>query len=147
MNDYLSLDQQLCFAVYETSSEFNKLYTKALEPFNLTYPQYLVLLVLWENDGLAQKEIGEKVRLGTGTLNPMITRMTANSWVTKERSAGDSRSVIISLTEKAKNNKRDIALAIKEAIERCGIQPEEYFELMKLLGSVRDKMKGSRMEQ
>lgn len=146
MNDYLSLDQQLCFAVYETSSEFNKLYTKALEPFNLTYPQYLVLLALWEKDGLTQKELGEKVRLGTGTLNPMMTRMIANSWVIKERSTGDSRSVIISLTEQAKNTKRDIALAIKEAIERCGLTSDEYFELMKLLGSVRDKMKRNRME-
>ncbi|MBM7578680.1 MarR family winged helix-turn-helix transcriptional regulator [Jeotgalibacillus terrae] len=147
MNDYLSLDQQLCFAVYETSGEFNKLYTKALEPFNLTYPQYLVLLALWENDGPAQKELGEKVRLGTGTLNPMITRMAANGWVTKDRSSGDSRSVVISLTEQAKNTKHEIALAIKKAIERCGIHPEEYFELMKLLGSVRDKMKRSRIEQ
>lgn len=147
MNDYLSLDQQLCFAVYETSSEFNKLYTKALEPFNLTYPQYLVLLALWGNDGLTQKELGEMVRLGTGTLNPMITRMIANEWVIKERSPHDSRSVIISLTEQAKVAKKEIARAIEQAIERCGIQPEEYFELMKLLGSVRDKMKKSRMEQ
>jgi hypothetical protein len=61
VENFLSLEKQLCFAVYETASEFNKLYTNVLQPFGLTYPQYLMLLALWEKDGVTVKELGKRV--------------------------------------------------------------------------------------
>lgn len=94
------LKNQLCFAVYETASEFSKLYSSALQPYGLTYPQYLVLLALWEKDGVSVKDIGEKLSLGTGTLTPMLTRMEANGWLRKERSTVDERRVFIYLERK-----------------------------------------------
>ncbi len=75
MDNFLTLEKQLCFAIYETSSEFTKLYSSILHPFGLTYPQYLVLLALWERDGITLKELGNKLNLGTGTLTPMMNRI------------------------------------------------------------------------
>jgi len=71
MKDFLTLDKQLCFSVYETEGEFTKLYSSVLKPFGLTYPQYLVLLAIWERDGITMKELGEQLSLGTGTLTPI----------------------------------------------------------------------------
>ena len=81
----MTLEKQLCFAIYETSSEFTKLYSSVLHPFGLTYPQYLVLLALWEKDGITLKELGNKLNLGTGTLTPMINRMITNEWAQFEK--------------------------------------------------------------
>lgn len=106
MNDFLTLENQLCFAVYDAGSQFTKLYTKALDSFGLTYPQYLVLLALWEKDGLSAKQLGERLNLGTGTLTPMIKRMETNGWLKRERSTEDERKVCISLLSKAFEQKK-----------------------------------------
>ncbi|RBP93198.1 MarR family transcriptional regulator [Cytobacillus firmus] len=141
MKDFFTLDKQLCFAVYETAGEFTKLYTSALQPFGLTYPQYLVLLALWEKDGVTAKELGERLNLGTGTLTPMISRMISNGWLRKERSKADERKVYIFLEEKARREKEVITQNVGEAIQACSIELEEYEELMELLGKVRFKLK------
>ncbi|MFB6468312.1 MarR family winged helix-turn-helix transcriptional regulator [Cytobacillus sp. Hz8] len=141
MKEPLQLEKQLCFAVYETASEFNKLYTSVLQPFGLTYPQYLVLLALWEQDGLTSKELGEKVNLGTGTLTPMITRMEANGWLQKMRAKEDERKVYIFLQEKAENEKAAIVEKVSEKIRSCQIELEEYQILMANLKSLRGKLR------
>lgn len=141
MKDFFTLDKQLCFAVYETAGEFTKLYTSALQPFGLTYPQYLVLLALWEKDGVTAKELGERLNLGTGTLTPMISRMISNGWLRKERSKADERKVYIFLEEKARKEKEVITQNVGEAIQACSIQQEEYEELMELLGKLRFKLR------
>ncbi|WP_046175266.1 MarR family winged helix-turn-helix transcriptional regulator [Domibacillus indicus] len=141
MKDFLSLDSQLCFAVYETAGEFTKLYTSALQPFGLTYPQYLVLLSLWEKDGVTMKELGMRLRLGTGTLTPMVSRMQENGWVRKERSKEDERNVFIYLEETARRSQEAITERIKEEIELCHISLSEYEELMKRLNSLHQKLK------
>ncbi|MGN7177804.1 MarR family winged helix-turn-helix transcriptional regulator [Paenibacillus sp. FSL R5-0490] len=141
VKDFFTLDKQLCFAVYETAGEFTKLYTSALQPFGLTYPQYLVLLALWEKDGMTAKELGERLNLGTGTLTPMISRMISNGWLRKERSKADERKVYIFLEEKAHNEKLYITKSVGEAIQTCSIELEEYEELMKLLGNLRIKLR------
>lgn len=141
MNDLLTLENQLCFAVYEAGSQFNKLYTKALDSFGLTYPQYLVLLALWEKDGLSAKELGEKLNLGTGTLTPMIKRMEANSWVRRERSSSDERKVCISLQSKALAEKEAIVQKIAHELKLCNIEYDEYEQLMKQLQVLRGKLK------
>ena len=141
MNDFLTLDKQLCFAVYETAGEFNKLYTSALLEFGLTYPQYLVLLSLWERDGVTVKELGETVSLGTGTLTPMVARMEANGWLRKVRSKEDERKVHIHLQKKAIEQTQAITGKIVDAVKACGIEYEEYESLLRLLNSLTRKIR------
>jgi DNA-binding MarR family transcriptional regulator len=141
IEDFKVLKNQLCFAVYETASEFTKLYTSALQPFGLTYPQYLVLLVLWEKDGITVKEIGEKLSLGTGTLTPMLARMEVNGWVRKERSKADERKVHIHLQRKAIEEKPTITLTVSKEIQNCNIELEEYHQLMQRLNQLHIKLK------
>ncbi|TDL66146.1 MarR family transcriptional regulator [Rhodococcus qingshengii] len=144
MEDFMTLKKQLCFAVYETAGEFNKLYSSVLQPFGLTYPQYLVLLALWEKDGVTVKELGEKLNLGTGTLTPMVSRMEANNWLRKERSKADERKVFIYLEEKARAEKLTITSKVAEVIQSCQIELEEYEQLMKQLNNLQNKIKERR---
>jgi MarR family transcriptional regulator, organic hydroperoxide resistance regulator len=144
MEDFMTLKKQLCFAVYETAGEFNKLYTSVLQPFGLTYPQYLVLLALWEKDGVTLKELGSKLNLGTRTLTPMISRMEANGWLKKERSKEDERKVYIYLCEKAVGERQPITSKVAEVILSCQIEIEEYDQLMKQLNSLQNKLKERR---
>jgi MarR family transcriptional regulator, organic hydroperoxide resistance regulator len=137
----MTLKNQLCFAVYETAGEFNKLYSSVLQPFGLTYPQYLVLLALWEQDGVTLKELGEKLNLGTGTLTPMVSRMEANDWVRKQRSKEDERKVYIYLQEKALEEKHTITSKVAEVIQSCQIELEEYEQLMQQLNALQKKMR------
>ncbi|MFD3259644.1 MarR family winged helix-turn-helix transcriptional regulator [Paenibacillus lentus] len=141
MEDFLTLKKQLCFAVYETASEFNKLYARVLQPFGLTYPQYLVLLALWESDGITVKDLGEKLDLGTGTLTPMLARMEANGWLQKRRSQQDERKVYIHLQPKALEEKPSITLSIREEIRSCQIGLDEYEQLMRQLNDLHKKLK------
>lgn len=136
MEQFLKLDQQLCFEVYKASSNFTKMYNRALEPFNLTFTQYLVLLVLWEDDHLLLKEIGERLGLGTGTLNPIITRMIAQGRLVKEQSADDKRAWVISLTEKAKNEHEAISKAVYDKLASCHFGDINAITLMKDLKSL-----------
>ena len=95
----LSLDQQLCFAVYAAAHAFNRFYKPLLVPLGLTYPQYLVLLVLWEADGQTVSGIGERLMLDSGTLTPLLKRLEAAGFVTRARSAHDERQVLVRLTD------------------------------------------------
>ncbi len=94
----LQLNNQLCFAVYSTAHAFNRIYKPLLEPLGLTYPQYLVMLVLWEKDGATVKEIGERLHLDSGTLTPLLKRLEAAGHLTRSRDAADERLVRIALT-------------------------------------------------
>ncbi|MBF6634922.1 MarR family transcriptional regulator [Microbacterium sp. APC 3898] len=127
------LEQQLCFEVYKASSNFSKMYAKALEPFNLTFPQYLVLLVLWEEDGLLTKNIGERLGLGTGTLNPIINRMIEQGRLVKEQSQSDKRAFTISLTEKAKSEQAAVEQAVLDKLISCDFMGVNAITLMKNL--------------
>ncbi len=140
LNDFLTLENQLCFSVYDAGSQFTKLYTKALSSFELTYPQYLALLALWEKDGLTLKELGERLNLGTGTLTPMIKRMENSGWVKRERSTVDERKVSITLLPKAIEQKEEIVQKIAAELKLCNIEYEEYKQLMKQLSVLREKL-------
>lgn len=127
------LDQQLCFELYKASSNFTKLYARTLEPFNLTFPQYLVLLVLWEEDHLLTKDIGERLGLGIGTLNPIISRMIAHGRLTKQQSEEDKRAYVISLTPKAIEEKAAVEQAVYEKLINCNFIDINAITLMKNL--------------
>ena len=94
----LHLDQQLCFALYSTSLAMTRLYKPLLDELGLTYPQYLALLVLWEQDGLTVSELGEKLFLDSGTLTPLLKRMEGAGLVSRLRDVVDERRVRITLT-------------------------------------------------
>jgi DNA-binding MarR family transcriptional regulator len=98
-DDWLRLDQQICFSLHAASRAFNGVYRGILKDLGLTYPQYLVMLVLWEHDELPVKKLGEHLRLDSGTLSPLLKRLEAAGLVRRERSARDERSVEVRLTE------------------------------------------------
>jgi DNA-binding MarR family transcriptional regulator len=94
----LLLDNQLCFALYSASLAMTKLYKPLLETLGLTYPQYLVLLVLWEQDGLTVSALGARLSLDSGTLTPLLKRMEQNGLLSRQRAAQDERRVEVTLT-------------------------------------------------
>lgn len=95
----LLLDNQLCFALYSTSLAMTKLYKPLLDALGLTYPQYLVMLVLWEQNGLTVSALGERLNLDSGTLTPLLKRMEHAGLLQRQRSAEDERRVQVFLTE------------------------------------------------
>lgn len=110
----LKLENQLCFSIYACSREITKLYRPYLEEMGLTYPQFLVLVVLWEREACSVKELGEELYLDSGTLTPMLKRMEAASLIKRQRSNEDERKVYITLTEQGKALKEK-AYCIPEA--------------------------------
>lgn len=94
----LNLDEQMCFALYSASLAMTKIYKPLLAPFGLTYPQYLVLLVLWQKDSITVNALGERVFLDSGTLTPLLKRLEKLALITRKREAIDGREVIIALT-------------------------------------------------
>jgi DNA-binding MarR family transcriptional regulator len=95
----LQLDNQVCFPLYALSRQITALYRPLLETLDLTYPQYLVLLLLWENDGVTVSDIGERLLLDSGTLTPLLKRMEQKGLVSRRRNPADERQVTIQLTE------------------------------------------------
>jgi DNA-binding MarR family transcriptional regulator len=95
---WLALDQQLCFALYSSSLVMTKAYKPLLAPLGLTYPQYLVMLVLWEGDGITVSRLGERLKLDSGTLTPLLKRLQALALVQRLRDAADERRVLLRLT-------------------------------------------------
>jgi len=95
----LLLDQQLCFALYSSSLAMTKVYKPILSELGLTYPQYLVMMVLWEREKLSVSELGSRLSLDSGTLTPLLKRLESSSLVTRERDATDERRVIVRLTD------------------------------------------------
>src|SRR5882762_4242176 len=94
----LLLGNQLCFAIYSTAHAFNRVYKPLLDRLGLTYPQYLVMLVLWERDGVPVKDIGERLFLDSGTLTPLLKRLEAAQLIKRTRNPADERQVLIALT-------------------------------------------------
>jgi MarR family transcriptional regulator, organic hydroperoxide resistance regulator len=93
------LDEQLCFALYAASRRMTAAYRPLLEALDLTYPQYLVMLVLWERDGLTVRELGARLQLDSGTLTPLLKRLEQAGWLGRRRRQSDEREVEITLTE------------------------------------------------
>lgn len=138
--DPLLLGNQICFAVYSTAHAFNRVYKPLLNRLGLTYPQYLVMMVLWERDGVPLKDIGEKLFLDSGTLTPLLKRMEAASLIRRTRSTEDERQVLIALTPQG-HALREKARAVPQAIlsnSACSVG--ELFEMKNELVALRDKL-------
>jgi DNA-binding MarR family transcriptional regulator len=111
----LQLDNQICFAVYSAAHAFNRVYKPLLDRLGLTYPQYLVMLVLWERDNIPLKDIGERLFLDSGTLTPLLKRLEAADLIKRTRSTEDERQVLIELTREG-HALRDKAKAVPQSI-------------------------------
>lgn len=139
-NDWLRLDQQLCFALYSASLATTRLYKPLLEPLGLTYPQYLVLLVLWERDAVGVGELGERLFLDSGTLTPLLKRMQAAGWVTRERATDDERRVIVRLSTEGRALKK-VALAVpRQLASATGCHADEISALTERLQQLRSQV-------
>lgn len=99
IDEALLLDNQLCFAMYSASLAMTKAYKKILAPLEITYPQYLVMLVLWERDEVTVSELGSRLFLDSGTLTPLLKRMESMGLLHRKRDAGDERRVVVSLSD------------------------------------------------
>jgi len=139
-DELLRLDNQLCFALYSSSRGITRLYRPLLLEFGITYPQYLAMLVLWEKEPLTVKELGERLFLDSGTLTPLLKRMEKQGLLTRERSQGDERQVLISLTDEGRNLK-DKALAIPLKIaDQVNISQSEFISLLTSLKKLMRKI-------
>jgi len=148
MNDHdtpdslLKLDLQVCFALYSTNLAMTKVYRRLLRELGLTYPQYLVMMVLWEEDGRSVSEIGERLFLDSATLTPLLKRLEGMGLLSRRRAADDERRVRVRLTEQGREL-RIRAEAIPEAVacaSQC--QPEELMALKDQLHALRRKLNG-----
>jgi DNA-binding MarR family transcriptional regulator len=140
---WLRLDHQLCFALYASSLAMTKLYKPLLDPLGLTYPQYLVMLVLWETDGLAVSRIGERLQLDSGTLTPLLKRLEASGLVQRLRDSADERRVLLQLTREGRALKRR-ALAVPAAVAcASGCPLDELQSLTARLKTLRDQLAAS----
>ncbi|QHI98612.1 MarR family transcriptional regulator [Xylophilus rhododendri] len=138
--DFLRLDGQVCFALYSASLAMTKVYQPLLVELGLTYPQYLVMLILWEDEGITVSSIGERLFLDSGTLTPLLKRMQAAGLVTRTRDSTDERRVLIGLTD-AGRALRQQALAIPPCIlESTGCSIPELGELVARLNALRGQL-------
>ncbi|HBZ07197.1 MULTISPECIES: MarR family winged helix-turn-helix transcriptional regulator [Massilia] len=131
------LDDQLCFALYSTSLAMSKLYRKLLKKLDITYSQYLVLMVLWEQDEQTVSSIGERLLLDSATLTPLLKRMEQAGLVHRVRAANDERQVIISLTEHGSEMRKEAAKFPSQVMCASGCGLQDIATLKKQLDQLR----------
>ncbi|WP_281186593.1 MarR family winged helix-turn-helix transcriptional regulator [Bacillus solimangrovi] len=136
----LNLDNQLCFAVYACSREITKSYRPLLEELDITYPQYLVLLVLWEHERLTVKEIGNHLLLDSGTLTPMLKRMEQANLIHRIHDTEDERKRYIILSDFGKSLQEKATCIPKEMAPKFGLTFKEYTELLNMLTKVTNNL-------
>jgi DNA-binding MarR family transcriptional regulator len=140
--DLLVLDRQICFSLNAAARAFNGVYRVVLKELGLTYPQYLVMLVLWEHGTTPVKGLGERLRLDSGTLSPLLKRLEAAGLVRRERSAADERSVQVHLTAEGQAL-RDRARAVpRRIVAATGLGRQDALALRALLDRLTDALDG-----
>jgi len=145
-NDSLRLGNQLCFAVYSTAHALNRVYKPMLEPLGLTYPQYLVMLTLWEKDDVSVKEIGARLYLDSGTLTPLLKRLEQSGLITRRRDAVDERHVRIGLTTRGRHLRTRAKSIPHELLCASGGSVEELVALKEDLIALRDRLNAETAE-
>ena len=136
----LALDNQLCFALYAASLAMTKLYKPLLEPLGLTYPQYLVMLVLWEADGVTVSQLGERLALDSGTLTPLLKRLESAALVQRLRDVTDERRVLLRLTAAGRALKQGAAKVPLAVARATGCQLDEVAGLVTRLQALRQQI-------
>lgn len=141
MNPYdgIKLENQLCFPFYAISREIIKLYKPVLDPFGLTYTQYITMIVLWEEEEITFKKLGEKLHLDSGTLTPVLKKLEAMQYIHKYRSKEDDRMVIVELTKEGRLLKEKIITVPHQVACSINLSSEEAYILKKLLDKLLTK--------
>jgi DNA-binding MarR family transcriptional regulator len=138
-DDVLRLDQQLCFALYNASRSLTRAYAPLLEPLGLTYPQYLAMMVLWEQKEASVKVLGERLGLDSGTLTPLLKRLEQRGLVTRRRDPADERVVLVELTAEGQKLRAKARRIPTEIACRTGFDPEKERERARLV-KLRDEL-------
>jgi DNA-binding MarR family transcriptional regulator len=136
----LALDRQLCFSLYSAQLAMTKVYRKLLSGLGLTYPQYLVMLVLWESDGITVSQIGERLFLDSATLTPLLKRLEAAGLLQRQRAVQGERQVVISLTAEGRALKKRAAAVPEGVLCAVGCAPDELQTLKQDLDQLRTRL-------
>src|SRR5687768_10078568 len=136
----LPLDSQLCFSLYGASMAVNRTYKPMLDELGLTYTQYLVLSTLWEEDGLPISSIADRLSLESSTITPMVKRLEAAGFVTRQRNPKDERQVIVTLEGKGRNLNQKTACLTQALLERSGLTPDQLTKLNGQVQKLRDAL-------
>lgn len=144
--EQLKLENQICFPIYAASRLITRGYQPHLEKLGITYPQYLVLMVLWEQDGITVNDIAEKLILNTNTVTPLLKRMEVLKIISRKRSSLDERKVLITLTDKGRMMREEAASIperLVEELQQVGITADELVGLKQILDRLVEHLKGS----
>lgn len=131
--DCLKLENQLCFPLYACSRKIIKEYQNYLDKIDLTYTQYITMMVLWEEEKINVKTLGEKLYLDSGTLTPLLKKLEQKEYITRTRSKSDERNLIITITNKGKKLKEQAKIIPKEVSNCINLSEEEAINLYKIL--------------
>lgn len=138
----LFITDQLCFTIYETHRVFNKFYQISLEKFALTYPQYVVLAILWKKKSISLKELGNILFLKSNTLSPLLKRLEDNDWIIREQPSNDKRQLIIHLSQKAIDNQKEILENLRTCVGTVSEKDiEEHNKALETLKNINKKFK------
>lgn len=138
--DPLALDNQLCFAVYSVGLAFNRLYKPLLDALNLTYPQYLVMMALWQQDGQLVGELAERLFLESSTLTPLLKRLENAGYVTRQRNPADERQVQVRLTETGRELRQQALACPATVVEASGRSLEQLMRMKEEAVRLRDSL-------
>lgn len=131
--DSLKLENQLCFPLYAAAKEVVRVYRPYLDNLNLTYTQYITMMVLWQEKEISVKALGEKLFLDSGTLTPLLKSMEQKGYLRRHRSEKDERVLLVSLTKEGEELKKN-AVSVPQSVGSCiKLKPEEAIELYRLL--------------
>ena len=136
----LQLDNQLCFALYSASRAMTKVYKTLLDPLGLTYPQYIVMLVLWESDGQTVSELGERLALDSGTLTPLLKRLEAHGLIGRVRDTRDERRVLVNLSPAGAALKNEAEAIPGCVLAHTGCDLADLVTLTKDIKALRDRL-------
>lgn len=127
----MKLADQLCFAIYNTNRLFNQFYAETLDDYQLTYPQYLVLLTLWEHDNQRLRDLAQQLNLESNTLTPLLKRLEAHGWLTRVHSTRDRRQLYIQLTPKGKAAEQPITHKITSCVmDQLDLSLADYRQML-----------------
>ena len=145
MHTELRLDNQICFRLYTAARLITQAYTPMLSELGITYPQYLVLMVLWEKDAIPVNDIARRLLLETNTVTPLLQRMERQGLVIRERGEQDRRQQFVSLTEKGKAMEEQayalVPRGMGERLSACPLKMEDYVGLAQQLDTIIDSLK------
>jgi len=135
-----TLDQHLCFKLYSTSLKMTQLYKPILSALNLTYPQYLVMVVLWEQEGLGIKALAERLQQDSGSITPLVKRLEAEGYLVRDRDPDDERNRVLTLTDKGRKLRAEGVKVSEKIAQACAITSAEVDRLAAGLDKLRQNL-------